>query len=137
MLIKEYLARENKEQNELAEFIGIDKQEMSRIVNYKCLPLPEQAEKICEFLNCNILDLYNRQEIDLIKGVKKASRIKDDNLYYRLSVRLNRSCCNLLKVKNLQLVGYETQKQWVVECLKDLKERQRQARKEIRSKSNE
>ena len=129
MLLKEYLKRENIQQKELANILNIDKVQMNEIANYKVLPLPEQADKICECLNCNILDIYNKNEIDLVKGVKKASRNKTDNLYYRLSVRLNKSGCNCLKLENLQILGYKTIKEWVLECMDNLKERQRQAKK--------
>ena len=135
MLLKEYLKRENKQQKELAEYLNIDKVQMSEIANYKVLPLPEQVDKICEFLNCNILDIYNKNEIDLVKGVKKASRNKNDNLYYRLSVRLNKSGCNCLKLENLQILGYQTIKEWVLECMENLRERQKQARKGLASEN--
>ena len=74
-------------------------------------------------LECNILDIYNKQEIDLLKGVRKASRNTDDELYYRLSVRLNKGGCNCLKLENLKKLGYKTIKQWVLECMEDLKRR--------------
>lgn len=137
MLLKEYLKRENIQQKELAKKINVDEWQLSKIVNYKCLPLPEQADKICECLNCNILDIYNKNEIDLVKGVKKASRNKNDNLYYRLSVRLNKSGCNCLKLENLQILGYKTIKEWVLECMDNLKERQRQAKKGLGNESLE
>lgn len=130
MLLKEILKNKNMLQYDLANYIGIDKVQMSEIVNYKCLPTPQQAERICEILDCNILDIYNKSEIDLINGVKKASRNKTDNLYYRLSVRLNKSGCNCLKLENIQLLGYKTIKEWVIDCMEDLKQRQKQARRE-------
>lgn len=132
-LIKEHLQRKNILQNELAKILEMDKYQVSKIVNYKCLPLPEQADKMCELLDCNILDLYNKKEIDLINGVKKASRTQNDNLYYRLSVRLNKASCNCLKLENIKLVGYKTQKEWVLDCMEELKERQKQARKELKN----
>lgn len=130
MLLKEILKNKNLEQQELAQKIDIDKYQISKITNYKCLPTPQQAEKICEILDCNILDIYNKNEIDLIKGAKKASRNNNDNLYYRLSVRLNKSGCNCLKPENIKLLGYKTIKEWVLECMEDLKTRQKQARKD-------
>lgn len=126
MLIKEYLAKENKQQKQLAEALNIDKRDINKIVNYKCLPLPEQARKICEFLSCNILDIYNKKEIDLVKGTTKASRNNEDNLYYRLSVRINKTDCDCLKLKNLQKLGYKTLKEWVLDCMQKLKEQQKE-----------
>ena len=126
MLIKEYLNKQNKQQKELAEALNIDKRDINKIVNYKCLPLPEQAEKICEFLDCNILDIYNKKEIDLVKGTKKASRNNDSELYYRLSVRLNKAGCNCLKLENLQKLGYKTLKEWVLDCMEKLREQQKE-----------
>lgn len=126
MLIKEYLNKQNKQQKQLAEALSIDKRDINKIVNYKCLPLPEQAEKICEFLDCNILDIYNKKEIDLVKGTKKASRNNDSELYYRLSVRLNKAGCNCLKLENLQKLGYKTLKEWVLDCMEKLREQQKE-----------
>ena len=122
MLLKELLARQGKEQKDLAKYLNIDKEQISKIANYKCLPTPEQAKLICEFLECNILDIYNKKEIDLILGCKKSNRIQDDNLYYRLSVRLNKSGCNCLKLYNLNKIGYKTLKEWVLACMEQLKQ---------------
>lgn len=130
MLLKEILKNKNIEQQELSDKTNIDKWQISKICNYKCLPTPEQAYKICDVLDCNILDIYNKSEIDLINGVKKASRNKTDNLYYRLSVRLNKASCNCLKLDNIKLLGYKTIKDWVLDCMKDLKQKQKQARRE-------
>ena len=123
MLLKEQLQKRSISQKELAEHLGIDKMQMSRLANYKCLPTPEQAKSICKYLDCNILDIYNKKEIDLIMGCKKASRNQDDNLYYRICVRLNKSSCNCLKIENLSKLGYKTIKSWVVDCVNDLQEK--------------
>lgn len=123
MLLKELLARQGKQQNDLAKYLNLDKEQISKIANYVCLPTPEQARLICEFLNCNILDIYNKKEIDLILGCKKSNRVQDNNLYYRLSVRLNKSGCNCLKPQYLIKLGYKTQKEWVLECMEQLKQR--------------
>lgn len=123
MLLKELLAKANLQQKDLVKALGQDKYYISKIANYKCLPTPEQASIICKMLNCNILDIYNKNEIDLLKGVKKASRNQDDNLYYRLSVRLNKSGCNCLKLENLNKLGYKTIKEWVLDCMQDLQKR--------------
>ena len=119
------LAKNNMQQKELAEIVGISPQQMSKLANYKCLPTPAQANTICETLQCNILDIYNKNEIDLILGTRKASRNQEDNLYYRLSVRLNRSSCNCLKPQNLNKVGYKTIKAWVIDCMKELETKQK------------
>lgn len=137
MLLKEILKSRNIEQQELAEKTNIDKWQISKIVNYRCLPTPEQATKICEYLDCNILDIYNKNEIDLIKGAKKASRNETDKLYYRLSVRLNKASCNCLKRENMKLIGYKTIKSWVEECMNDLKQKQKQARKDKKENMSE
>ena len=123
MLLKEMLHNQNKMQKDLAQILDTDKQYISKLANYKCLPTPEQAQKICTYLNCNILDIYNKKEIDLILGTKKATRNTDSIFYYRLSVRLNKSSCNCLKIENLRRLGYKTQKEWVIECVNELKKR--------------
>lgn len=128
MLLKELLQSQNKQQKELAKVLNIDKSHMSKIAGYKCLPLPEQAKKICEYLNCNILDIYNRKEVDLILGTKKKSNNIDSTIYYKLSVRLNRTSCNCLKLDNLKMLGYKTIKEWVEECIFDLNKRLKETR---------
>lgn len=130
MLLKEMLNYKGKQQNDLAKALGVDKQYISKIANYKCLPTPEQAKQICEFLECNILDIYNKKEIDLILGTRNKFKAKDNTFYYRLSVRLNKSSCNCLKIENLKKLGYKTQKQWVLECMENLKERLKEQRNE-------
>ncbi len=129
MLLKELLIKNNIKQKEMAKELNIDKEHMSKISNYKCLPTPEQAKKMCNFLDCNILDIYNKKEIDLILGCKKAKRNQDNNLYYRLSVRLNKSGCNCLKQENLNKLGYKTLKSWVLECLEELQGRLKNLKK--------
>ncbi len=121
MLLKELLQSKGLQQKDLAEHLGVDKSYISKLANYKCLPTPEQAVTICEMLDCNILDIYNKKEIDLILGTKKASRNKDEGLYYKLSVRLNKSGCNCLKIENLKLLGFKTKKEWVLDCIEKLK----------------
>lgn len=132
MLLKELLKEKNLQQKDLMKVLNADKQFISRLANYKYLPTPEQAKKICDFLECNIFDIYNKSEIDLILGTRRASRNKDSHLYYRLSVRLNKSGCNSLKLQNLKLLGYKTIKEWVIECISNLEKRQKEARKEQR-----
>lgn len=123
MLLKELLKKNKLQQKDLADILRVDEPYVSNLANYKYLPTPEQANKICTFLNCNILDIYNKKEIDLILGTKKASRNNDDNLYYRLCVRLNKSGCNCLKIENLHKLGYKTMKEWVLDCMESLKHR--------------
>lgn len=130
MLLKELLKKNNIQQKDLALILNLEETHISNLTNYKCLPTPNQAFKICELLNCNILDIYNKNEIDLILGTKKASRNNDDNLYYRLCVRLNKSGCNCLKIENLQKLGYKTMKEWVLDCMEDLKLRLRERDKQ-------
>ena len=122
------LQSKNKQQKDLAELLQADKSYISKIANYKCLPTPQQAKAICEYLECNILDIYNKKEIDLILGTKRASNNQDSMFYYRLSVRLNKSSCNCLKIENLKLLGYNTIKEWVVECMNDLNKRLKEER---------
>ena len=128
MLLKEMLASQSKQQNDLAKYLNVDNSYISKICNYRCLPLPTQAKAICEYLDCNILDIYNKKEIDLILGTKKASKNIDNTFYYRLSVRLNRASCKCLKIDNLKLLGYNTIKEWVLDCINDLNLRLKEER---------
>lgn len=117
------MKQKNIQQKELAKITNTDKRYISEVANYKCLPLPEQADQICKYLGCNILDIYNKKEIDLILGTKRKSNNIDSDIYYRLSVRLNKSSRDCLKKENLNKLGYKTQKEWVIECINELKKR--------------
>lgn len=124
MKLKEIIQKKNIKQKDLAQALGIDEPQMSKIINYKCLPTPVQAIKMCEFLNCDIFDIYRRFEIDIKNTPKSRDNTKDDNEYYHLCVRLTKTTCKCLKDGTLQKVGYKTIKSYIIDVLKDLANRE-------------
>jgi len=120
MYLKQVLCNKNIKHIELTKLLNLDKSTISRIMNYKILPIPEDAKKICEFLNCDILELYDYKEINIKNRASKKSEIKIDNKYYRLSVRLKLGGCNLLQqTKKLKQLGYESKADWVRKKIKE------------------
>ena len=112
--LKQFLCNKNIKHIELSKILNLDKSTISRIMNYKILPIPEDAKKICEFLNCDILELYDYKEINIKNRASKKSESKNDNKYYRLSVRLKLSGCNLLQcTEKMHALGYESIADWV------------------------
>ena len=77
-------------QRELAERVKIDEQMMSKIENYKCLPIPETMERLTEVLKCQLEEIYEPEEIYYPAAVTKgaAKRASEKEKYYKITVRL-------------------------------------------------
>lgn len=114
MYLKQILCNKNIKHIELTKVLETDKSTISKIMNYRILPTPEDAQKICDFLKCNILDIYEQKEITLKNVAYKGDKTQNDKKYYRLSVRLKLGGCNLLQQpKKLHELGYESIADWV------------------------
>lgn len=79
----------------------IDKSLLSKIVNDICLPTPPALACICKSLGCNVLDVYDVREIQLVpseqtegKAVATATertrRRRASNDFYNLTVEIPR-----------------------------------------------
>lgn len=79
MKLKAKAKERNVMQKELGEMVGYDEAEMSRIFNARVLPTPEKMTAICKALDCEVLDIYERKEIDLLP--KKKARIRNSRGY--------------------------------------------------------
>lgn len=44
----------------------VDKSLLSKIVNDNCLPTPKVLDTICNYVGCDVLDIYDIHEIDLL-----------------------------------------------------------------------
>lgn len=119
-MLKEYLKEHNIQQKELAKVLNIDKYQMSKIANHICLPTPEQAKIIIDYLHCDAKLIFPQDFVNFKIANLSHKKANSDNLFYRLSVRLDKGSCNCLKSKNLKLLGYESLKSWTEEQIHDL-----------------
>ncbi len=98
----------------------VDKPLFSKIVNYACLPTPEQLYIICKTLNCAAIDIYTKKELNLISidggdsqtlGVNKATlatrqrRLNKKGEIYNLTVEINLQMAEVVKA-HLKNYGY-------------------------------
>lgn len=120
MKLKEQITSQGLTYRQVAKAVGIDKYQLSKFANYVCLPTPEQANSLCNVLNCNILDIYNKKELTFKMPPKNHKSINNDKLLYNLHVRLNKRCCNILNKYNLNNLGYESITHWLDCCIFDL-----------------
>lgn len=77
MKLKERITVRETTQKDLAENIGYTEADMSRVVNGHVLPTPEKMTAICRELECGVLDIYDRREIDLLPKEEKRARVRN------------------------------------------------------------
>jgi DNA-binding XRE family transcriptional regulator len=124
-------------QKELAQSIGKDEPFLSRLEQYVYLPTPEVAKALCEQLNVSILDIYAREECDLLqlcsrngatgnvtedssRGACRSPSPREPKIY-RLSVRIPRHKFeNILAKEILRKCGYRSITHWIDCCLNRL-----------------
>lgn len=63
----------------LAKELGTDEGAVSRIVNYKVLPIPADLDRLCNLLGVGVLDIYDKEEIRLIP--KRKRRVRGERGY--------------------------------------------------------
>ena len=99
----------------------VDKPLLSKIVNDICLPNKPTLESICKTLRCDVLDLYDETEIDLLpvrivdedgavvhKRVKVTTKDKKSANIYNLTVELDRAMAlRVLTKEALKKLGYD------------------------------
>lgn len=101
----------------------VDKSLLSKIANDICLPTPITLDCICKTLSCDVLDIYDSREINLLQNSSKyaennaantvATARKDrgglshgDNIY-NLTVELDRTIAErIFSKKALRALGY-------------------------------
>lgn len=96
----------------------IDKSLLSKIVNDICLPTPPTLACICKSLGCDVLDVYDVREIQLVppeqtaeKAVATATertrRRRASNYFYNLTVEIPRDLAMRVFSKDaLRKLGY-------------------------------
>jgi hypothetical protein len=125
---KECLRRADTRQSELLTSVNavdprVDKPLLSKFVNNVCLPTPPQLDAICGALNCTVVELYDRSEVDLLKdappeAVKKRNRSKRnaarESKIYNLTVELDREVAErVLNPEALKQLGYNDKSDFV------------------------
>lgn len=101
----------------------VDKSLLSKFVNDVCLPNPNVLDCLCKILNCDVLDIYDPREIDLLKdkpnntqnkGIKAVATARKDrggkshgDNVYNLTVEINRDIANrVFDKKSLRKLGF-------------------------------
>lgn len=113
---KDMLLSQKKQQKELLQAVRqkdprVDVRLLSKMVNYVCLPIPEQAKVICEYFNCEITELYNPSELLLVSQLEKPKpekpKSKKKSIEYNLHVQIERDLAEqVFSKENLKRLGY-------------------------------
>ena len=110
MQLKTQIALKNVSAKDFASRVGESESMMSRYCNYKCLPIPATMDKICKELNCNVTDIYQKEEIMFLKNKKRTH----DNLdCYKLTVKLPVEYHQYFNSEFLKQCGYYSLKELV------------------------
>lgn len=118
---KERLQQIDMTQNELLISIKavdprVDKSLLSKMVNNLCLPTPPQLDAICGALDCAVVELYERAEIDLLHDKPTAAQaprqsrggLSHGGNVYNLTVEIDRAVAErTLNDEALKLLGYK------------------------------
>ena len=111
----------------------VDKSLLSKIVNDNCLPTPKVLDSICKFIGCDVLDVYDIAEIDLVSLSNKSANLKASNSVattrkdrgglshgenvYNLTVEIRRDVANRIFTKQaLRKLGYLSK----TDCIRQL-----------------
>lgn len=113
---KDMLLSQKKQQKELLQAVRkkdprVDTTLLSKMVNYVCLPIPEQAKVICEYFNCEITELYDPSELLLVSQLEKPKpekpKSKKKPIEYNLHVQIERDLAEqVFSKENLKRLGY-------------------------------
>lgn len=110
MKLKYLLRLKNINQKELAIKTGLSEPLISKFNNYVCLPTPKDMKTICKTLKCDVLDIYEKDEIQFVKPKKKRKASELD--FYRLTVTLPGHYRKIFSQEMLHYIGYGN-----LECL--------------------
>ena len=73
MKLDELLKARGLKRVDAAKATGYDKPMISRLTTGHCLPSAQKLTTLCELLDCGVLGLYERGEVDLLKCGRKGS----------------------------------------------------------------
>lgn len=146
--IKEFRERAKITQLELAKSLKTTRPIVSYFEHYECLPTPEQLHNLLNILNCNINDLYQKNEItykdnrniqcihaktECIQTVGVNSRVNT----YNFCVRVHRDDFPLLTKNTLAECGYNSLREFLFQAYKVLQKRYNKIKKEASSLNDE
>ena len=117
MKMKEIRQARQVKAKELADAIETDEPMISKFENYKCLPVPKQLERICDYLQCTIEQIYKDEEIYIKKSKQKTEERKED--CYKITIRLPEEARVTLKT-TLKRCGYKDITYWIYRCYERL-----------------
>ena len=129
------LNKRNVSQKELSAEIGISEPMISKFKNFVCLPIPDDMKKICEKLECEVLDLYDKEEITFI--AKKQKRAISDLEVYKFTVDLPAEFRPLFESKTLKQLGYHTLQDLMIKLvISKLAKKKAKLDQKLQTKSN-
>ena len=98
----------------------------SKYENGVALPTPPQARAICDALKCDVLDLYDRDEIALASigrnNAPQGEKRRGQGKYYNIHLCFKKDVCKWLKPA-LAAFGYSSIQEWGAECLEELRKK--------------
>ena len=117
VLIREKRIEQGLTQPELAKSINKDVPLISKFENFVCLPIPEDATKLAKTLKCTtILELYDEKDLTFTDKRSKAKVKTFDLNCYKLTAELPREAVKWLTRDNLKMMGYQSIKDWAIDC---------------------
>lgn len=137
--------------SKLAQLLGKDKRDISKIENYYFLPTKQDLENMLEILNCDVLELYDKNElpIEIIQKIIVAeNNIKKHSVAtaktcvattiggnsrvntYNFCVRVRKDDFPLLTKNTLAECGYNSLHEFLWQAYKVLQKRYNKIKKE-------
>jgi transcriptional regulator with XRE-family HTH domain len=133
--IKEALFERKITASKLGELVGCDRYLMSKFVNGVCLPVKKMGLQMCNVLNKEVNDLWDENELFTLPQnslLNKRNEI-ERQMYYKLTARVPKGCCNLLQQDNLRKLGYLNVTDFVIQKVlgleKEIKEFEKREKK--------
>ena len=122
MKLTEKISESGIQRKDIIKGSDLDKYTFSKVEHGKVLPSVHDMRHICGKLGCEPLDLYEKQEIDLLgcmAAEMPAKEPKPDNhtRKARKSFRLPESVATRLTDDVLRVCGYRTYQDWFDGCV--------------------
>lgn len=104
--------RKKISQSELALKVGIERNIISLIEGYKALPTPEVLIRIEQAMELDRLQIFDKEEIRLLKKQRNKHTIPEDYPYFHIHVVLDRKLKHLFTKETLSMAGYSSLNHW-------------------------
>lgn len=139
MRVKEFRILSDYTQIRAAKYVRLsdphfDLYALSKIENGRALPTPQQLSALCRLYNAYPLDLYDKEEIDLLHCMGPrllGNRAAQDRhtLRRKFTFRGNEAVSRALQKERLELCGYESAQAWFMDCIRRLEKEYAKAEK--------